>query len=109
MELTKTLEGTATIEPYEFVEKGLSKQINLEYYILEVNGYSGLEENQRVYGIQIVKTEIDQNDKIKIETELIPDLSTNKEGVKNIIKKLIEHKVTPVSLYNVLEDIIGIN
>lgn len=109
MQLTKFLEGTAVIEAKEIRKFPTGKEVNLEYYLLEVDGYSFEEERQRVYGVQIVKTELDEASKINTETELIPDLSTNKENVKEILRKLIEHRVTPVGLYNVLEDIIGVH
>lgn len=108
MQLTKFLEGTATIKPEDF-EDMYTKEINLEYYMLEVDGYNQEYEKQRVYGIQIVKTEVDESNKIFTETELVPDLCSDKENVRGLIQKLIKNKVTPISLHNVLEDTIGIH
>ncbi len=108
MQLTKLLEGTAVIENNELAGYTDTREINLEYYMLEVDGYNPEIDQQRVYGIQIVKTEVDRTNKINTETQLIPDISTNKESVKSILQKLIVHKVTPIALYNVLEDIIGV-
>ncbi len=108
MELDKFLEGTATIElkgREQFLD---SKEINLEYYMLEVDGYNFEEGRQKVYGIQVVKTEVDNNNRIHTETELVPDISPDKEAVREIIQKLIKNKVTPVSLQDVLEDTIGV-
>lgn len=108
MKLSKSLTGTASIGTEEL--QGCSaKEISLEYYMIEVNGYSYELEQQRLYGIQVIKTEIDEANKINTETELIPDVSSNKDTVKGIIEKLVENKVTPICLMNVLEDIVGIN
>ncbi len=108
MELDKFLEGTATIGIGSREQLLDAKEINLEYYMLEVDGYSCEEQTQKVYGIQIVKTEVDKNNKIHTDTELVPDISPDKETVKAIIQKLIKNKVTPVSLHDVLEDTIGV-
>lgn len=108
MQLTKLLEGTAVIENEELKELPTQK-ISLEYFLLEVEGFNYYTDCQRVYGIQVVKTEVDRFNKINTETELIPDLSTDKENVRDILKKLIEHKVTPIALRNVLEDIVGVH
>lgn len=108
MKLNKSLEGTATINRDELKDCS-AKEINLEYYMIEVNGYNYETEQQKLYGIQVIKTEVDRTNKINTETELIPDLSSNKDTVKGILKRLVESKVTPICLMSVLQDIVGIN
>jgi len=105
MQLTKSLEGTAKIEKGDLTNYP-AQEICLEYYMLEVDSCNFDLERQKLYGIQVVKTERDYSKKTSTETELIPELSPNKEEVKEILKKLILNKVTPICLVNVLEDIV---
>lgn len=83
---------------------GYNSPIRLEYYFLEseitdMDELSGL----RTYGVEIVK-KVDGFDN---EIKTIKNLSCCKECVKNILGKLVEHTVTPVSLRYILDDMLG--
>jgi hypothetical protein len=77
--------------------------------MLEVESYNYDTEKQKLYGIEVVKTEVDRSNAVSTECEMITDLSSDKKTVKEILKRLVENKVTPICVVNVLEDIIGIN
>lgn len=76
------------------------KEETLEYYIL--NHKEEEEKNDRQhYGIEIVKRGAE-----KEERSLVTDLTTNKVLAEHTVKVCMEHTVTPIHLYDVLENIL---
>lgn len=92
--MLKELYGTSMIK-YE------NKEETLEYYILnnsdEVNETN--ENKIGIYGIEIIK-----KNETSEEKSFISDLTVNKEFAEEIIKKIKDNIVTPIHLYDVLEN-----
>lgn len=82
----------------------LSCPIELEYYLVE-SDYNTIEEAdaKKTYGICIIKKTNEQF----IEGKLISDFSCCISKTKEVLKTLAENSVTPITLYNILEDIVG--
>lgn len=108
MQVKKELTGTARLDIKESYTPRNYHEVSLEYYLLEVEDSNKCQDRNKVYGIQIIKTEVGKYNTVNTETELIPNISPDKEGVKGILDKLIRNKVTPIALHNVIEDIIGV-
>lgn len=82
----------------------------LEYYIVEedfIKESDGL--TGKTYGAEVVKTVVGKNQKINIENKIVHDISTSEQYVKQLIGKFAYHKVTPITLVSVLEDILGMD
>ena len=108
MQLTKTLEGTAVVEFEELTESSINNRMDLEYYMLEVESCYQ-EVKKPIYGIEITKTQVDNLNILDTEIEQIRDISTDREEVRNILQKLVKNKVTPVGLFNIIEDFVGVH
>lgn len=89
--MVKELYGTSKIK-YE------NKEEILEYYML--NNNDEITENKiGIYGIEIIK----KNDTSE-EKSFVSDLTVNREYAQEILKKIKDNIVTPVHLYDVLEN-----
>lgn len=87
-------------------EDGLySDGIELEYYLIESEPKQ-FESNfgGKVYGIEIVK----KANESSIESEIIRNLSYDRQNTKNMVCYLAENIVTPVELSFVLDDLMGV-
>ena len=104
MQVTKELAGKAKYGFDEYIEPTFIREMDLEYYLIKSNALSQNDKALNVYGIQVIKTEVDRFSSVVTEIELVPNISSDKEGVKEILDKLIRNKVTPVALHDVLED-----
>lgn len=91
--MLRELYGTSTLK-YE------NKEETLEYYILN-NNDEILENKIGIYGIEIIK----RNGTLE-EKSFISDLTVNKDFVLEVIKTIKEDIVTPIHLYDVLENLI---
>lgn len=74
------------------------KKIQLEYNLTENRG---LDNGEPYYGIQIIKYG-DEN----LEMEEIRGVSYSKDKVKTIIQILFHHVVTPISMVEIVDDLI---
>ena len=93
--MLKELYGTSMLK-YE------NKEEILEYYILSNNDENVVDMNKmQIYGIEIVKKSDSSEEK-----SFVSDLTVNKEFVEEIAKKFKDNIVTPIHLYDVLEDIL---
>ena len=89
--MLKELYGTSMLK-YE------NKEETLEYYIL--NNSDEVNENKiGIYGIEIVK-----RNNTSEEKSFVSDLKVNKAFAEEIMKKMKDNVVTPVHLYDVLEN-----
>ena len=89
--MVKELYGTSMIK-YE------NKEETLEYYIL--NNSDDINKNKMgIYGIQIIKKNATSE-----EMSFVSDLTVNKSFAEEIIKKIKDNVVTPIHLYDVLEN-----
>ena len=95
--MLKELYGTSMIK-YE------NKEEIIEYYLLNSEGhYENINNNTKnkikMYGIEIVK-----KSNMKEESSFISDLTVNKSFAEEIIKTIKDNVVTPIHLYDVLEN-----
>ncbi|MFZ5985918.1 MAG: DUF6514 family protein [Bacillota bacterium] len=83
----------------------LENQIELEYYLIESE--SEKHENSSgnlVYGIEIVKKQSEKS----FESEIVKNLSHDRERAQNLLNMLAKNKVTPMELTFILDDLMGI-
>jgi len=104
MQANKELAGKARYAFEEYVEPIYLREMNLEYYLIESELSNQRNDNLNVYGIQVIKTEVDRSNSVVTEIELVTNISSDREGVKEILDKLVRNKVTPVALHDVLDD-----
>lgn len=90
--MVKELYGTSMIK-YE------NKEEILEYYLLNSDKESEAKNKIKIYGIEIIK-----KSDMKEEKSFVSDLTVNKSFAEEIIKTIKDNVVTPVHLYDVLEN-----
>lgn len=99
----KELYGEAIIDSRDSEELNIGERIKLEYYKtiskLFANG------NRETYGIGIVKKYKDTKKK-KIESREINNILLEEKQTEKLLKILINNKVTPIALDDVLTDLI---
>lgn len=99
----KELYGEAIIDSRDSEELNIGERIKLEYYKtiskLFANG------NRETYGIDIVKKYKDTK-KEKIESREINNILLEEKQTEKLLKILINNKVTPIALDDVLTDLI---
>lgn len=78
----------------------------LEYYVIE-NELDFCETYSKIYGIEIIKKKMHGEDSIVEESSRIEDLSVYPQKIENLADKLACLSVTPISLYDVLENVIS--
>lgn len=102
--INRVLESKAEITKDENRDS-MGEPIALEYFLLEnkIHEFPELFES-KIYGIEIVKKMKDQI----IEMNSFRDISSYREKTKDLIHMLAKHKVTPISLPEILEDVIGL-
>lgn len=100
--ISRKLERTVKLIPDEN-PNDIQEKIELEYYLLESEIHDLEELNGKTaYGIEIVK-----NLSGIIEKEKVKNLFCCKERVLQLLDNFANNTVTPVSLFYVLEDLIG--
>ena len=102
---SKTYYGKASLDEKDLEETSINYKIELEYYGVEKDKNSYLKEDLTSYGIEIVKKEY-KEEKVDIETNYIENISDSSSKIIEIINTLKEHKVTPICLDDVLEDLL---
>ncbi len=94
------LENTLLLEQCE--ETGTFYPMELQYYVLESEITMEEElKGTKTYGVGIVKKTQDKCS----EARFVEDFSSNLAGTKEVLNLLVRNSVTPISLYDVLEDI----
>lgn len=88
----------------------LQQQIDmyLEYYLTENFYNDDVNQDIKTYGIEIIKKEFLGNGKIIMEQKSVKHLSCDRLKVENLLNTLKEHTVTPMSLIDTLDSIIGV-
>lgn len=83
------------------------REFILDYFLLEkdikLEGFS-----VNTYGIEISKREKTAEDKSYCEYRRVYDVFCTKDEAEDALLKLVKNTVTPVSLLDVLEDMIGV-
>ena len=99
----KELYGEAIIDSRDSEELNIGERIKLEYYKtiskLFANG------NRETYGIGIVK-KCRNNGKEKFESREINNILVEEKQTEKLLKILVDNKVTPIALDDVLTDLI---
>jgi hypothetical protein len=89
------------------INMDLLTPMNLEYYLTEFipEDVNDMElSGKRHYGIEIVK----KVDGMKDEIQSVRSLSCDIEYTKAIFAKIVDNTVTPVCMFEILDDIVGI-
>lgn len=86
-------------------ETNLNHRIELEYYRTKKQKKYLFNKNRKIYGIEIIKKEYEGKN-INIEKENVDRISNRKSKINFIIDKLKKYKVTPVSLKDIIYDIL---
>jgi hypothetical protein len=103
----KKLQGTVDILKSEEEDLNGVAGILLEYYLVEEelveypHGFTG-----KSYGIEIIKKEYGYDNDIAMENSIVRDIFICEKKIKEFIEKLIYNRVTPITLNNVVEDMI---
>lgn len=96
--------GKTFLDIGDLKENNLRNRIELEYYRTKKRKNYFLREDTETYGIEIVKKEY-QGKKVNIEKEKVDKISNKKTTIDSILNKLKEFKVTPITLKDVVHDI----
>ncbi len=73
------------------------ENMDLKYYLIkEEKTFEDINDPITTYGVEI--------DKNNIEREMIRDVSVNEAEVNKVISTLINNQVTPIHLYDVIEN-----
>lgn len=99
MEYKKSFFGRAIIDSSDSEEIKENEKIELEYY----ETHNLLEENERKYGIEIVKKD-ENKEKFNIESKIINNISSKENEINKLLKVLMLNKVTPISVDDVISD-----
>ena len=89
----------------ELADIGVTYPIKLEYYKTKTNDENIKNENQRKYGIEVIKTSY-KEEIVDIETQTIPEILKDERKIEHILEQLKQHKVTPVSAEYVIQDLL---
>jgi hypothetical protein len=88
----------------EIFDESQGNKLELEYYLL-ISETEDCENNAilKTYGIEIVK----KANGLLSESKGFENVHTDKERMRDIIGIMAENTVTPVSLQDILEDLLG--
>lgn len=99
----RTFFGKTTINN-EDAEQANFDRMYLEYY-KNVNERE-IKKDEKPYGVTIIKkTQIGKI--LEIEEKEVKNILNRKNDVDNILKLLVEYKVTPIGLDDVLQDLVS--
>lgn len=96
--------GNTFLDIGDLKENNLKNRIELEYYRTKKRKNFFVKEDTQIYGIEIVKKEY-QGKKVNIEKEKVDKISNKKTTIDSIVNKLKKFKVTPITLKDVVHDI----
>ncbi|MCX7709196.1 MAG: DUF6514 family protein [Clostridia bacterium] len=82
----------------------LKSPIQLQYFLLESEEQETVELiGEKVYGIEIVKKESDGS----LESEWVRNLTCCRESARSVLDKLADHQVTPITLLDIVDDMLA--
>lgn len=97
--------GCTFMDREELARMGVEYPIKLEYYKIQTNEEKIKNQQDIRYGIEIIKTSYINNN-IETENKSIPEILRDEIMINNILDKLKENKVTPVSVEYIIEDLL---
>ena len=97
--------GCTFMSREELVNIGVKYPIKLDYYKTKTNEENIKNENEIKYGIEVIKTSYIE-DKVDVEKRTIPEIIKDEIKIEQILSKLKQNKVTPVSAEYVIEDLL---
>jgi hypothetical protein len=95
----KTFFGGIFIEARRLKEEGIEYPIKVEYYKIK-------NEEEKTYGIEIIKKEY-KSIGTKVEKEEIKSLSKDECKIERMLELFKENEVTPISAGEIIEDFFG--
>ena len=107
MNRSKTFYGGTALSYEDLLESDRRTRIELEYYkVRETNDDIRVLEDSDTYGVEIIKKEYDTKDEFIVEKSELHNLTTNETFAEHILEILKINKVTPVTLDDVMCDLI---
>lgn len=97
--------GCTFMSREELANIGVKYPIKLDYYKTKTNEENIKNENEIKYGIEVIKTSYIE-DKVDVEKRTIPEIIKDEIKIEQILSKLKQNKVTPVSAEYVIEDLL---
>lgn len=95
----KTFFGGIFIEASRLKEAGIQYPIKVEYYKLK-------DENNKKYGIEVIKREYKPKN-INIEKQVLKSLSKDECKIERMLELFEKNEVTPISASEIIEDFFG--
>ena len=89
----------------ELEDIGVKYPIKLDYYKTKTNEENIKNENEIKYGIEVIKTSYIE-DRVDVEKRTIPEIIKDEIKIEQILSKLKQNKVTPVSAEYIVEDLL---
>ena len=105
MDSIREFYGETTIDEKDSEELNLGAAIKLEYYKKKRKLF--INESKKTYGIGIVK-KCRNNGKEKFESREINNILVEEKQTEKLLKILVDNKVTPIALDDVLTDLIKV-
>lgn len=105
MGVYKKFYGCTFFTEEDMKESSIKGKVELNYYKIKSNNANTLNEDDALYGIEVVKKQYDEDDKIFEETQSINNITQNEGYVDKMLETLRDYKVTPVGLQNVIDDL----
>ena len=96
----KTFFGGGFIETSKLKEAGIEYPIKVEYYKLK-------DEENKKYGIEIIKREYKDRNIINIEKQELKSLSKDENKIEAMLELFERNEVTPISAKEIIEDFFG--
>lgn len=97
--------GCTFMNREELANIGVKYPIKLDYYKTKTNEENIKNENEIKYGIEVIKTSYIE-DRVDVEKRTIPEIIKDEIKIEQILSKLKQNKVTPVSAEYVIEDLL---
>lgn len=97
--------GCTFMSREELENIGVKYPIKLDYYKTKTNEEDIKNQKDIKYGIEVIKTSyIDEQ--VEIEKRTIPEIIKDETKIEQVLNKLKQNKVTPVSAEYIIEDLL---
>lgn len=103
MSSSKIFYGGTTFNEIDLTERNNKNNVELEYY--KIKEEISKDQLKSVFGVEIIKKEY-WGDQVTEEAKTVEHIAEKEENANQIIGKLCSNKVTPVSLEDVITDLL---